>query len=250
MTTPLLGLSEISEGVVNQATIHNTALRQLEALLVRALSMSTLAPPASPVSGDSYIIPPDATGVWAGKANQVAAYIGGGWTYFAAKEGIRLWVNDSDVEVVFDGAAWVANGGGTGDYLTQAEGDARYRQVNGTEKAYIQLACSDEATALTAGNSKITFRMPYPMTLAAVRASLSTASTSGLVTVNVKEGGVSIFSTQLTVDANDKTSLAAATPAVISDASLADDAEITVDIVTAGTGAKGLKLTLIGTRPA
>jgi hypothetical protein len=35
---------------------------------------------------------------------------------------------------------------------------------------------------------------------------------------------------------------------VISDASLADDAEMTVDIDTAGTGAKGVKIYLIGTR--
>jgi hypothetical protein len=35
---------------------------------------------------------------------------------------------------------------------------------------------------------------------------------------------------------------------VISDTALADDAEITVDIDTAGTGAKGAKVYLIGRR--
>ena len=38
----------------------------------------------------------------------------------------------------------------------------------------------------------------------------------------------------------------AAAAAVISDANLADDAEITIDIDTAGTDAKGLKVYLIG----
>jgi len=111
----------------------------------------------------------------------------------------------------------------------------------------IQVACSDETTALTTGTSKVKFRMPYAMTLTAVRASLSTTSSSGIPAIDINESGASIFSTTLTIDAGEKTSTTAATPAVISDANLADDAEITVDIDTAGTGATGLKITLIGT---
>ena len=46
-----------------------------------------------------------------------------------------------------------------------------------------------------------------------------------------------------------KTSTTASTSAVINDSSLADDAEITIDIDQVGDGtAKGLKVTLIGTR--
>lgn len=90
--------------------------------------------------------------------------------------------------------------------------------------------------------------MPHAMTLTEVRASLSTSSSSGNPAIDVNEGGVSIFSTTLTIDSGEKTSTTAATPAVISDPSLADDAEITIDIDTAGTGAKGLKVYLIGTR--
>lgn len=110
------------------------------------------------------------------------------------------------------------------------------------------VAASDETTDITTGTAKATFRMPDGVTLTAVRASLATASSSGVVTVDINEGGSSILSTKLTIDASEKTSTTAATPAVISDASLADDAEITIDIDTAGTGAKGLKVVLIGTR--
>jgi hypothetical protein len=108
------------------------------------------------------------------------------------------------------------------------------------------IACSDEGTALTTGTAKVTFRMPHAMTLTNVRSNVNTASTSGLVTVDINEGGTTILSTKLTIDANEKTSTTAATAAVISDTALADDAEITVDIDVAGTGAKGLKITLIG----
>lgn len=110
------------------------------------------------------------------------------------------------------------------------------------------VAVGDETTDITTGTAKVTFRMPDAVTLTAVRASLVTASSSGVVTVDINEGGTSILSTTLTIDANEKTSTTAATPAVISDTALADDAEITIDIDTAGTGAKGLKVTLIGTR--
>lgn len=112
----------------------------------------------------------------------------------------------------------------------------------------IGVALSDETTTITTGVAKVTMRMPFAMTLTAVRASLATASSSGTPTVDINEGGSTILSTKLTIDANEKTSVTAATAAVISDAALASDAEITFDIDVAGTGAKGLKVWLIGTR--
>jgi hypothetical protein len=111
------------------------------------------------------------------------------------------------------------------------------------------VAASDEGTALTVGNGKITFRMPRAVTLTAVRASLTTAQASGSIfTVDINENGTSILSTKLTIDNTEKTSATAATPPVISDTSLADDAEITIDIDQIGNGtATGLKVMLIGT---
>jgi hypothetical protein len=111
------------------------------------------------------------------------------------------------------------------------------------------VAASDESTALTTGAAKITFRMPRAVTLTSVRASLTTAQASGSIfTVDINESGTSILSTKLTIDNTEKTSFTAATPPVISDAALADDAEITIDIDQIGDGtAKGLKVMLIGT---
>ena len=106
----------------------------------------------------------------------------------------------------------------------------------------------DETTAITTGTAKRTFRMPFAMTLPAVRASLTTVSSSGIPTFDINEGGSTILSTKLTIDASEKTSTTAATAAVISDSALADDAEITIDIDVAGTGATGPKIYLIGTR--
>jgi hypothetical protein len=111
MTTPLLGLSEIAEGVVNQATIHNTALRQIEARGIRVLSKTTTTPAVGAAESDSYIIPAGATGVWSGKTNQMACWIGGAWSYYTPLEGVTVWVNNLDTVYSFDGTTWVASGG-------------------------------------------------------------------------------------------------------------------------------------------
>jgi hypothetical protein len=108
------------------------------------------------------------------------------------------------------------------------------------------IAASDETTDITTGTAKVTFRMPYAFTLTAVRASLTAASSSGLPTIDINESGTTILSTKITIDVSEKTSTTAATPPVISDSALADDAEMTIDIDVAGTGAKGLKVYLIG----
>lgn len=112
------------------------------------------------------------------------------------------------------------------------------------------IACSDETTAITAGTAKVKFRMPYAFTVTAVRASLSTAQASGnIFTVDINESGATILSTKLTVDNTETTSTTAATAAVISDAALADDAEISIDVDQIGNGtAKGLKVVIIGYR--
>jgi hypothetical protein len=86
------------------------------------------------------------------------------------------------------------------------------------------------------------------MTVTAVRASVNTASSSGTPTVDINEAGSTILSTKLTIDANEKTSTSAASAAVISDSALADDAEMTLDHDVAGTGAKGMKVCIIGSR--
>lgn len=111
------------------------------------------------------------------------------------------------------------------------------------------VAISDETTALTTGTAKITFRMPAAVTLTAVRASVTTAPTGANLVFDINEGGVSILSTALSIDATEKTSTTAATAVVISDTSIADDAEMTIDIDQVGStvAGAGAKITFIGT---
>jgi hypothetical protein len=148
------------------------------------------------------------------------------WTAFDAKQ--AALVSGTNIKTINSTSIL-----GSGNYATPFE---------------LVVAASDETTALTTGTAKITFRMPRAVTLTAVRASLTTAQASGTIfTVDINEGGSSILSTKLTIDNTETTSTTAATPPVISDAALADDAEITIDIDQIGNGtAKGLKVMLIG----
>jgi hypothetical protein len=110
------------------------------------------------------------------------------------------------------------------------------------------VALSDETTTITTG-TKITFRAPVAMTLYQIpRASLTTASSVGNPTIDINKNGVSIFSTTLTIDATETTSVTAVTAAVLSTTSIDDNDIITMDVDVAGTSAAGLKVTLYYTQ--
>lgn len=147
-----------------------------------------------------------------------------GWAARSAKQGARVWAQRIDASTVH---LW---------------GDL----VGTVTKEVIPITVGDDTTVITAGTTKAQFRMPAAFTVTDVRAHLITASSSGVVTVDVNGGGTSILSTKLTIDANELTSTTAATPAVISDASIADDAVVQIDIDGAGTNAAGLRVYLIG----
>lgn len=134
-----------------------------------------------------------------------------------------------------------SNGDGTGSGGTGSGGVPAELQC-------IPIACGDETTPITAGAAKVTFRMPYALKNVTVKASLTTSQASGSIfTVDINEGGASILSTKLTIDNTEDTSATAAAPAVVSDAILAADAKITVDVDQIGDGtATGLKVYVIG----
>jgi hypothetical protein len=102
-------------------------------------------------------------------------------------------------------------------------------------------------SALTTGDGKAYFRVPSTLNgcdIVAVAAHVTTVSSSGTPTVQIHNvtDTVDVLSTAITIDANEKDSSTAATPAVIngSNDSVATADELRIDVDVAGTGAKGL----------
>jgi len=114
----------------------------------------------------------------------------------------------------------------------------------------VGVAASDETTDLAVTAAVATFRVPYAMTLTSVRASVNTAPAGSDIIVDIKQGGSSIFTTNLLhIDDGATTSVGSGTTPNITTTALTDDVQITVDItqVGSGTAGKGLKVWLIGT---
>ena len=146
---------------------------------------------------------------------------------------VTALVTGDIVEIIGNTAFSIAN------TYTKAEVDNKLEE-------HMVIALSDEYSILTTGTAKVTIRSPYAITLTQIpRASVNTASTSGLPTVDIKKNGTTILgANKLTIDANEKTSVSAATATTLATTSIADDDEITFDVTVAGTGTKGLKVIL------
>lgn len=121
------------------------------------------------------------------------------------------------------------------------------------------IACSDRATAITTGTNKISFRNVGARKLTSVRASLDTAGTDTATTIDINVNGTSIFSTVLSIDATEETSVDAATPFVFKTSShsgwsgspnyqIDDNAKVSIDFDDVGTGAKGLDVAFLTVR--
>jgi hypothetical protein len=106
LSTPKFAIPEITASQASKYITHNTALRYIEALLKGVVSRTNSGPPASPVSGDAYIVD-SATGGWSSFAvGDIAFYSEGAWYKITPVEGVRLYVNDEDVALVYTGSAW------------------------------------------------------------------------------------------------------------------------------------------------
>lgn len=163
-----------------------------------------------------------------------------------ASNGLDLWAYVSSTWTKI--ATFTNAGNLTANNLSGTNtGDETTASLKTKIDEYLGFACSDEVSNLATG-LVTTFRMPYAMTLTGVRISLTTAPTISSVIVDVKQGGTSIFSTLVSIDSGELTSVTAATPAVISTTALTDDSLMTIHITQIGSGdtGKGLKLVLSG----
>jgi hypothetical protein len=100
------------------------------------INSQTTPPVPTPSEGDRYRITATATGVWAGKENQIATWTSGAWVYTVPVEGFILRDMTANTYIVYDGSAW-ANLGNAVDHnallnLTSGDVHTQYPNVNGT----------------------------------------------------------------------------------------------------------------------
>lgn len=80
------------------------------------------APPGSPAEGDRYLVKSPGSGAFAGKYDQVAHHVDGGWSFYPPRVGWICYVGDEAKLVAWDGASWQVV---SGDTITELQNLAR-----------------------------------------------------------------------------------------------------------------------------
>jgi hypothetical protein len=108
MTTPRLGAPELTTSQTGKEETVNEQIRYIESgaghFIFKDRDLAT--PPGSPADGDCYLVASSPTGAWAGKAGYIAFRLNTAWVLITAIEGFTAWVNDENIFIGYDGAAW------------------------------------------------------------------------------------------------------------------------------------------------
>lgn len=107
--SPKLKFKRIHEGQASAEVSVNENFNEVETLLQAGIVDRDLSAAPKGVNGNAYIVAGTPAGgdPWENHGNDIAAYYDG-WVFFTPLEGWRVWVNDEDLEVFFDGTNWTA----------------------------------------------------------------------------------------------------------------------------------------------
>ena len=197
LALPYLGASQSQKHVT-----VNEGLRFLDVLVQIAVKSAALsAPPGSPADGQRWIIGPAPTGLWAGRATQIAAWQDGAWVIYAPKDGWLAWNEATLNSLVFSAGAWVSL---IGALLAAGVADTAFTltdDVDPTKKAVFELA------GITTGTTR-TFTLPNTTSELAILAGTQTftgnktfsgtLTASGTVTVSAAAASIGTATTTAT----------------------------------------------------
>ncbi|MCF7702131.1 DUF2793 domain-containing protein [Loktanella sp. M215] len=144
MTTfsPRLDLPFIEAAQAQKHVTHNAALERLDVIVQLCVQQfNAKTPPASPVNGQSWALGTTPTGVWAGRAGQIATFAGDGWLCVIPGPGWRAWGLAESALRIWTGTAWAGAGLGAGD-LNNLPGVG----INATSDSTNRLSVAAEAT--------------------------------------------------------------------------------------------------------
>jgi hypothetical protein len=103
---PLLAVSQAQKEIT-----HNEALVRVDALLHPVVEdVLATAPAATDTDiGKCWLVAAAPNGEWAAKAGQIAIWIGGGWRFCAAANGMRLRLQSSGTDIFRSNDQWVTS---------------------------------------------------------------------------------------------------------------------------------------------
>ena len=96
------------KGENDWATGMDENLRRIGVLLQNGIKSHTTQVPASPAVGDLYIVPPSATGLWAGKDGQIATWEAATWFFVVPRNGLIMYNTTTKDILVYNGSTWVS----------------------------------------------------------------------------------------------------------------------------------------------
>lgn len=118
MTTPRLGAPELTTSQSGKELTVNEQIRYIESaaghFIFKDRDLAT--PPGSPADGDCYLVAASPTGAWSGQAGKIAYRLNTSWKFYTVIEGFTAWVNDENVFIGYDGAAWNTLSAPSGTY--------------------------------------------------------------------------------------------------------------------------------------
>lgn len=106
--SPILSLPYLQASQAQKHVTHNEALRRLDILVQLGVAgFGALAPPPAPEDGEIYALGAGATGAWAGRDGDLAAWLDGSWYFLTPQEGWRAWSRQDAALRIWNGADWV-----------------------------------------------------------------------------------------------------------------------------------------------
>ena len=152
-TSPNLAFTRIQEGQDAAEVNVNGNFNIIDAILCGGIVDRNLSAAPAGVNGNVYIVDGTPAGgdPWEGQGGNIAAYYDG-WIFITPKEGCRVWVNDEDVLVHYNGTSWTtlipvsAASGMSGTGAVQAGATPILNRIN----EFSTITGSDSAAVLPA----------------------------------------------------------------------------------------------------
>jgi hypothetical protein len=94
-------------GQAQKELFHNEALQTLDLVAAAAVDGVLVdAPPASPATGDCYVVGANPSGPWVGHALALAGYTDGGWRFVGPIDGMRVLDKANHSIATFVDGSW------------------------------------------------------------------------------------------------------------------------------------------------